>query len=117
MSIWEAIHAADSFRHTGMAHYEQAYARHIDMVESHYADYRALTDTTEERAYMDEFDMLWNEARTVGYEMIELTKKQKIAEDRFFVNVDEADDVLDFELPVEVVRRRSQPPGQGTGRP
>ena len=97
-SVWEMIHAADSFRLTGYQLYENIYYEQIDDVEEFFTKYQALTDTDEEKRYIEEFNILWEEAKTAGSMMIELTRKQKAAESYFFINVDEADDVLDFAI-------------------
>ena len=97
-SVWEMIHAADSFRLTGYQLYENIYYEQIDDVEEFFTKYQALTDTDEEKKYIEEFNILWEEAKTAGSMMIELTRKQKAAESYFFINVDEADDVLDFAI-------------------
>ena len=98
VSIWEAIHAADSFRLTGHEFYEELYNKQIGDVDEFYTKYQALTDTDEEKKYIEEFNTLWEEAKTAGNKIIELTKKQKAAEEEFFINTDEADDVIDFAI-------------------
>ena len=98
VSIWEMIHAADSYRLTGNKLCEELYNKQIDDVDKFYTVYKTLTDTDEEKKYIEEFNTLWDEAIIAGNKMIALTKKQKIAENTFFINVDEADDVLDYAI-------------------
>ena len=98
VSIWEMIHAADSYRFTGNKSYEELYHMHIGDVEEFLPAYQALTDTDEEKKYIEEFSILWEEAKMAGSKMIELTREQKAAEEKFFINVDEADDVLDYAI-------------------
>ncbi|MBT6226690.1 MAG: response regulator [Candidatus Scalindua sp.] len=98
VSIWEMIHAADSYRFTGNKSYEELYHIQIGDVEEFLPAYQALTDTDEEKKYIEEFSILWEEAKMAGSKMIELTREQKAAEEKFFINVDEADDVLDYAI-------------------
>ncbi len=98
VSIWEMIHAADAFRLTGNEFYEELYHKQIGDVDEFYPKYQTLTDTDEEKKYIEEFTILWEEAKTIGNKMIGVTREQKAAEQNFFVNVDEADDILDFAI-------------------
>ncbi len=98
VSIWEMIHAADSFRLTGHKLYEDLYNKQIGDVDEFYLKYQSLADTDKEKKYIEEFNTLWEEAITAGNVMIELTKEQKEAQNAFFINVDEADDVLDYAI-------------------
>ncbi|MGD9110185.1 MAG: ATP-binding protein [Phycisphaerales bacterium] len=98
VSIWQTIHAADSFRLSGNQFYRELYNEEITNVEEFLSKYANLTNTKEERQFLEEFWALWEEAKIAGNKMIELTEKQKSAEDLFFVNIDEADDVIDFEI-------------------
>ncbi len=98
VSIWEMIHAADAFRLTGNEFYEELYHKQIGDVDEFYPKYQTLTNTDEEKKYIEEFNTLWEEAKTIGNKMIGVTREQKAAEQNFFVNVDEADDILDFAI-------------------
>jgi len=53
-SVWEMIHAADSFRLTGYQLYENIYYEQIGEVEEFFTKYQALTDTDEEKKYIEE---------------------------------------------------------------
>ena len=46
--------------------------------------YQALTDTDEEKKYIEEFNTLWDEAIIAGNKMIELTKKTENSRKYFF---------------------------------
>lgn len=98
VSIWEMIHAADSFRLTNKEYYEEIYYKKIGDVENFFKKYQSLTDTDEEKKYIEEFSGLWREAKSAGNMLIELSKKRESAGKDFFVNVDEADDVIDFAI-------------------
>jgi two-component system, LuxR family, sensor kinase FixL len=98
VSLWEAIHAADSFHSTGDPKYETLYKKQIGEVDSFFSEYAALTDTVEEEAFMKEFNTLWGEAKESGERMIILTRQLTALELEFFVAVNDADDVLDYEL-------------------
>jgi len=98
VSIWEAIHAANAFRETGDGIYERLYYRQIDDVDKFYPKYEDLTNTSKERAYILEFNDLWQAAKSAGERMMQLTKKQKVQEKLFFEAVDGADDVLDYDI-------------------
>jgi len=98
VGIWETNHAADSFRLSGSNFYKELYYKQIEKVEEFLPQYANLTDTEEEKQFLKEFQILWEDAKVSGNKMIELAEKQKSAEDAFFVNVDEADDVIDFEI-------------------
>ncbi len=84
VSIWEMIHAADSFRLTGRKFYADLYYKQIGDVDEFYPEYQSLADTDEEKKYIEEFNTLWEEAKTAGSKMIDLTEKQKKAEKAFF---------------------------------
>jgi len=66
VSIWEMIHAADSYRFTGNKSYEELYHMHIGDVEEFLPAYQALTDTDEEKKYIEEFSILWEEQKWPG---------------------------------------------------
>jgi signal transduction histidine kinase len=98
VNIWEMIHAADSFRLTNKKYYEELYYEKIDDVGNFFQKYKALTDTDDEKKYIEEFVALWTEAKMAGKMLIELSKKREAAGKDFFINIDEADDVLDFAI-------------------
>jgi methyl-accepting chemotaxis protein len=98
VSIWETIWAADSFRLTGDPKFEDKYNAQIGDVDKFFSKYKALADTDQEKLFIEEFEKLWEDAKDAGNAMIQLTKEQKNAEEEFFVNVDQADDVIDIEL-------------------
>ena len=96
VSLWETIHAANAFRVTGQEYYKDLYYKRIGDVNDFFEKYQGLTDTDEENMYIEKFNILWGKAQFAGNLLIELTEKQKKSEEDFFINVDEADDVLDF---------------------
>jgi CHASE3 domain sensor protein len=98
VSVWEMIHAANSFRLTGEDSYEGLYNRQVNDVEEFFPKYVELTDTREEQGYISEFNYFWNNAKEDGNAMIESTKKQREKELEFFNKVDDADDVIDTKL-------------------
>lgn len=98
VSIWEAIHAANAFRLTGTPYYEELYHKQLADVNEFFPRYEALIDTEEEKAYIREFNVLWNEAKAAGDKMIALTKAQEEQEKLFFEAVDGADEVIDSDI-------------------
>jgi len=98
VSLWETIHAANAFRITGQEYYKELYYKRIGDVNDFFKKYEALTDTDNENMYIEEYNILWREAQFAGNFLVELTEKQKESEKEFFINVDEADDVLDFAI-------------------
>lgn len=98
VNIWETIHSADSFKLSGNELYKELYEQQKTEVEEYLSKYADLTDTKAETEFLEEFWQLWKSATAAGDKMVELSERQKAAEDAFFVNVDEADDVIDFEI-------------------
>lgn len=96
--IWELIHAANAFKLSGNDLYKELYDESIVETEGCFKRYCSLIDTETERQYVEEFRVLWDTAKQSANRMIELAEIQKATEDKLFVSVDEADDVLDFEL-------------------
>ena len=97
-SIWEMNHAADSFKYTGSKYYEKQFNEQVKEVDNSISEYKELATTEYDTKYIGEFCSVWDEAKKAGKKMIELTKQQKKAEQELFINVDEADDVLDYQI-------------------
>ena len=98
VSIWEAIHAADAFRATADPYYLELYHRQLGDVDEFFPKYAALLDTPAERQLAEEFEILWAQAKNAGASMLEFVKKEKNAQDKLFIHVDTADDIIDFKI-------------------
>jgi HAMP domain-containing protein len=98
VSIWEMLQAVDSFRFSGHDYYSVLYDKQIKNIDVSFLQYKTFVDTEKESLYAKEFEDLFKEVKVSGSRLIELARNQKKSEEEFFVNVDEADDVIDFAL-------------------
>lgn len=98
VSIWEAIHAANAFRLTSDPRYSALYQAELKEVEKFRAQYLALTGTPEEERFAAEFEVLWQQAKVLGYDLIIATDQEKRAEEAFYINIDKADEIIDSEI-------------------
>lgn len=98
VGVWTTNHAANSFKLSGNVFYKNLYYTHVQEVEENLAKYSSLVDTNDEIQLLKEFQDNWQTSKIAAERMILLAEQQKTAEDTLFINVDEADDVLDFEI-------------------
>lgn len=97
-SLWQAIHAVDTFVANADPRYIEHYKAKAAAVDVHLAAYVALTDTEEEKAMAAKFGAAWSSAKANAENVLALVGRCKEAEDRLFEYVDKADDVIDFQV-------------------
>ena len=98
VGLWQANFAANSYKLSRNSYYKVLFDEQVERVEKYLAEYEALTNTEIEKQYIEEFKTIWSDTKAAANKMTALVDKQKTAEDAMFVNVDEADDVIDFEI-------------------
>ncbi len=98
VSIWEAIHAADSFRFTADPAYEELYFKQLGDVDGFYLKYLDLISTSEEKQYAEEFNRFWAEGKAAGEKILKFIRQQRKAEETFYAEINFSDEVIDSKI-------------------
>jgi signal transduction histidine kinase len=97
-SLWHMIHGVDVYVSNVNLHDNDLYKRQFQEVKRRRDEYAALIDTEREEAVLFEFDHAWSSIQATAERVVALAQQVKEVEDRFFVYVDQADDVIDFQI-------------------
>jgi|GEM_PF-3173862 len=98
VGIWEAIHAADTFRVGADEAFAKIYAEELEAVDQYYAEYATLIDTPSELAAATEFERHWAKAKAFGNRLIRRSREKQQTENELFRVVNATDSVIDYQI-------------------
>ena len=98
VSLWELVHAADSYRTSGDPRYKSLYAKQYRELGEFAESYRRLPLSDVEIGYHQHLSSQLSAINESGERLLSLTEALNRDLDRAYTAIDTADDIIDFQI-------------------